>query len=397
VSQYVTIFLNNMHKPFLALAVFTLATYNVGLADGGFYGDPPDATHPWTIHDPNRPKPIIVAPGTNSTPEKPGQPPADATVLFDGTAESLVKNWLAEDGQPTKWVVKEGAMECVPGSGYVKTKGEFGDIQLHVEWAAPAKVEGSSQGRGNSGVFLPGGVECQVLDNYNNPTYADGYASSIYGVNPPMVNALRAPGEWQSYDIIYRKPVYKDGKALDTGYVTVIVNGILTQDHTPLEGGTGHRSRTKVGPLPEKGVLKFQDHGNPVRFRNVWLRELPARISQGGMDGGFLSAEVAMDQREKTAASIREDAGKLNGNAKMLRMLESLVYAPHDATLKEGTALVDAFLATAEKSEGDKMKGDVKHVASALKYLAKFKIADLAALKGLEKLIADRGWEDKKK
>lgn len=142
-------------------------------------------------------------------------------VLFDG---SDLSKWEADNdkNEATKWVVKNGAMECVPGSGYIRTKDKFGDIQLHVEWAAPTKVEGDSQGRGNSGVFLMGMLEIQVLDNYNNPTYSDGTAGAAYGIMPPLVNALRPPGQFQNYDIIFRRPIYKDGVALDPGYVTVI-------------------------------------------------------------------------------------------------------------------------------------------------------------------------------
>ena len=220
-------------------------------ADTGsaFYGDAPDDHHPWAIHDHNRPQPKLVTPGTFSSPEQPGKPPSDAIVLFDG---SDLSKWEADEGEgvPTKWVIKDGAMECVPKSGFIRTREKFGDCQLHVEWAAPSKVEGHSQGRGNSGVFLMGLVEVQVLDNYDNPTYADGFAGAVYGVNPPFANALRPPGEWQVYDIVFRRPVYKNGQELDPGCVTVFENGVLVQDHTRLEGPTGHMARSKPGPFP---------------------------------------------------------------------------------------------------------------------------------------------------
>jgi hypothetical protein len=240
----------------------------------GFYGDAPDDTHPWAVHDRNRPQPTIVTPGTSSSPEQPGKPPSDAIVLFGGTAEDLGK-WVSDKNpqEATKWEVVDSAMQCVPGSGYVRTKEEFGDCQLHVEWAAPAKVEGDSQGRGNSGVFLMGMMEVQVLDSYNNPSYPDGMAGSMYCVNPPMVNALRPPGEWQSYDIVFRRPVYNGDVVVDPGYLTVFVNGVLVQDHTPIEGPTGHKARVKAKAFPEKGPLKLQDHGNPVRYRNIWIVE----------------------------------------------------------------------------------------------------------------------------
>src|SRR5258706_8893658 len=209
----------------VAACLASLAGATAGPFGSAFYGDPPDEHHPWAIHDGNRPQPKVVTPGTFSSPEQPGQPPSDAVVLFDG---SDLSHWEANEGEgkPTKWIIKDGAMECVPGSGYVRTKDKFGDCQLHVEWAAPSNVKGDSQGRGNSGVFLMGRVEVQVLDNYNNPTYADGFAASIYGVNPPQANALRKPGEFQIYDIVFRRPIYKDGKEVEPGYVTVFDNGV---------------------------------------------------------------------------------------------------------------------------------------------------------------------------
>jgi len=174
----------------LATTCSVLAVAAAVLA-GPFYGDPPDETHPWAIHDDNRPQPPVVTPGTCSTQEQAGKPPSDAIVLFDGKD---ISKWESDKGEPTKWVVKDGAMECVPGSGYIRTKEQFGDCQLHVEWAAPKDVKGDSQGRGNSGIFPMGLVEVQVLDNFNNPTYPDGFAASVYGINPPMANALRPPG-----------------------------------------------------------------------------------------------------------------------------------------------------------------------------------------------------------
>src|SRR5215472_9447438 len=224
-------FMQTHSAPLTLLALITAGcaawAANVG---SPFYGDPPDEHHPWAVHDRNRPQPKLVTPGTFSSQEQPGQPPSDAIVLFNGTDLS---KWEADQGEgvPTKWVIKNGAMECVPGSGYIRTREKFGDCQLHVEWAAPTKAEGESQGRGNSGVFLMGLVEVQVLDNYDNPTYADGFAASIYGVNPPLANALRPPGEFQVYDIVFRRPIYKDGQAVDPGSVTVFCNGVLVQDH----------------------------------------------------------------------------------------------------------------------------------------------------------------------
>ena len=375
-------------------------------ADTGsaFYGDAPDEHHPWAIHDHNRPQPKLVTPGTFSSQEQPGKPPSDAVILFDGTDLS---KWEADEGEgvPTKWVVKDGAMECVPGSGYIRTREKFGDCQLHVEWAAPTKVQGNSQGRGNSGVFLMGLVEIQVLDNYDNPTYADGFAASVYGVNPPLANALRPPGEFQTYDIVFRRPIYKDGQEIDPGYVTVFENGVLMQDHTRLEGPTGHMARSKPGPFPDVGPLKLQDHGNPVRYRNVWYRPLPARSIEGGTDG-YLSAEATRAKRQQIAAMIREDAEKLANPAnpipQMLRLAESLVYdLDNDAAQKAGQ-MAGEYLANLQQLPADKLeakKDEIKHMRDVCNYLVRCNViqSDSEQKAQLEQIIKDHKWDEKKK
>jgi hypothetical protein len=165
-------------------------------------------------------------------------------------------------------------MEVVGGSGDIFTKDEFGDSQLHVEFRTPSPPKGDSQERGNSGVFLFGIYEVQVLDSYNNLTYADGQASAIYGQSPPLVNASRPPGEWQVYDIVYTGPRFKDGKVEVPGYVTIFHNGVITQNHTEILGGTGHRVLPKLIVHGPKGPIRLQDHGNPMRFRNIWIRPL---------------------------------------------------------------------------------------------------------------------------
>jgi hypothetical protein len=386
-------------------AVLAMASVGYAAASTGspFYGDPPDDIHPWAIHDQNRPQPKVVTPGTFSTPEQPGKPPSDAIILFDG--KDLSK-WEADkpEGGLTKWVVnKDGAMECTPGSGYIRTKEKFGDCQLHIEWAAPKDVKGDSQGRGNSGIFPMGLFEVQVLDNFNNPTYADGFAASVYGVNPPAVNPLRAPGEFQIVDIVFRRPVYKGDKCLDPGYVTVFVNGVLVQDHTQLEGQTGHMGRSKPGPLADKWALKFQDHGNPVRFRNVWYRELPLRAVEGGTDGQ-LSPEATAAKRKETAAMIRANAAKLKDPAnplpEMYRQMESLVYENDEATVKNALATAEKFFAGAKALPADKIgskKDDVKRLWSTLKYLAKSQVipATLPLKAEVDKLVKDQGWDKK--
>lgn len=382
-------------------AMLSLANSSHAFSGPVFYGDPPDETHPWAVHDQNRPQAKIVTPGTFSTADQVGKAPSDAIVLFDGTEASL-SNWQADDGKSaTKWIVKDGAMECVPGSGYVRTKQEWGDCQLHVEWAAPTKVEGESQGRGNSGIFLEGYMEIQVLDNYNNPTYADGTAGAIYGINPPMVNPLRPPGQYQVYDIIFRKPVYKDGKCVDPGYATVMINGVLVQDHTPLEGPGGHMGRSHVGPFPEKGPLKLQDHGNPVRYRSVWYRPLPARVSEGGTDGGYLTAETTKAKRAEIAAEVRKDADAMQAGSlqQLRRYAESLVYQNDEATMAKVTEMsakwVDSLKAL-PATQIETKKDEVRWMRDAFNYLAnKAKVipADFPAKVYAEQLIKEKNWD----
>jgi prepilin-type processing-associated H-X9-DG protein len=384
--------------------LLSLASVGWAASSGSpFYGDAPDDHHPWAIHDRNRPQPKIVTPGSFSSPEQPGKPPSDAIILFDGTDLS---KWESDsrEGGPTKWIVKDGAMECVPRSGVIRTKDKFGDIQLHVEWAAPKNVEGDSQGRGNSGVFLMGMVEIQVLDSYNNITYADGHAASVYGVNPPMANALRPPGEFQVYDIVFRRPIYRNGQAIDPGSVTVFVNGVLAQDHTTLEGGTGHMARSKPGPFPEKGPLKLQDHGNPVRYRNIWYRELPPRAIEGGTDG-ILTTEATMAKRKEIAASIRQQADGLKNAAnpvpEMLRLMESLYYEKDEPTFQKVEATAGKYVENLQQLSPEQLtakKDEVMQVNSAFRYLGRFNVvpATFAPKAAIEKIVRDKGWEKRR-
>ncbi|MBM3214694.1 DUF1080 domain-containing protein [Candidatus Poribacteria bacterium] len=225
----------------------------------------------WRVHDGKRPHPVIVTPGTSSTARKAGTAPDDAAVLFDGTDLS---KWESVKGGPAQWKVSGGAM-TVTRTGDIQTKQHFGDCQLHLEFATPKVVKGNSQGRGNSGVFLMGRYEIQVLDGYDNPTYADGTTAAIYGQYPPLVSACRAPGEWQTYDIVFRAPRWNDGKLRAPAYITVLYNGIVVHNHTAAMGPTGHRSVSNYDtPHPDKGPLRLQDHGDKVRFRNIWMREL---------------------------------------------------------------------------------------------------------------------------
>ena len=224
----------------------------------------------WKAHDMSRPRPAVVQPPAQALPVP---APPDAIVLFDGRS---LAEWRSSDGGPAKWVVKDGAIESVPGSGYLYSARGFGDVQLHVEWAAPVPAKGTSQGRGNSGVFLMGLYEVQVLDSYQNDTYPDGQAAAVYGQYPPLVNACRPPGEWQTYDIAFRRPRFRpDGGLVSPARVTVIHNGVLVQDGVEPWGPTSWLQAMPYSAHADRLPLAFQDHGNPVRYRNIWLRELP--------------------------------------------------------------------------------------------------------------------------
>jgi hypothetical protein len=223
----------------------------------------------WRVHDLNRPHPPIVTPGLTV-----GEVPADAIQLFDGTDLS---KWLSSNRGETsepKWKLGDGYFETVPRVGDLITKEKFGDVQLHVEWAAPIKVVSNSQGRGNSGVLLMSLYEIQVLDSYDNVTYADGQAGSIYGQYPPLVNASRKPGEWQSYDIVFEAPVFDGERLVKPAYFTVFHNGVLLHNRQAAMGPMRHRRLTKYSPHEAEAPLMLQGHGNPVRYRNIWIRRL---------------------------------------------------------------------------------------------------------------------------
>ena len=226
----------------------------------------------WPIHSLTRPQPPVVDPGSSHAP---APPPSDAVVLFDGKSLSA---WRAVDSvrdRPAGWKVENGYMEVAAGAGNITTRQGFGDVQLHIEWAAPAVVLGEGQERGNSGVFLMGRYELQVLDSYRNTTYPDGQAGAIYGQYPPLVNASRPPGDWQTYDIVFHRPRFgANGTLVQPARMTVMHNGVLVQDESVLTGPTGHHVRPPYALHPDRLPLELQDHGNPVRYRNIWVREL---------------------------------------------------------------------------------------------------------------------------
>jgi hypothetical protein len=225
---------------------------------------------PCAQHDRNCPAPRVVDPGPGLG--NPLPPPADAIVLFDG--KDLSK-WRNGDGAAAKWKVQAGYVEVAPGTGMIRTADGFGDVQLHLEWASPNPPRGSDQDRGNSGVFLMGRYEVQVLDSWQNVTYPDGQASAVYGQYPPLVNASRKPGEWQSYDIVFRRPRFGSaGSVKSPAIITVLHNGILVQDHVELTGPTAHQRRPPYEAHPDRLPIGLQDHEHPVRFRNIWVRNL---------------------------------------------------------------------------------------------------------------------------
>ena len=262
--------------PFLlALLVAGLAQASGEKAPVG-YSDTPKLPSGWRVHDIARPQPRVVVPAA-----RPGGAPSDAIVLFDG---SDLSQWAGtrQDNKKKKkynprgealWKVENGYMECTP-TGYIHTRKAFGDCQLHIEWQTENPPRGDSQGRGNSGIFLMGRYEIQVLDCYENRTYADGTAGCVYGQTPPMVNACRKPGEWQVYDIVFQAPRFEGERLVSPAYVTVFLNGVLVQHKTEILGGTVHRRLPSYKPHAAKESLSLQDHNNPTRFRNIWIREL---------------------------------------------------------------------------------------------------------------------------
>ena len=227
----------------------------------------------WLVHDTERPAPPIITPGTESTQDQPGKAPSDAIVLFDGKDLS---NWVSSNGGEAGWTVQDGYM-TPQNRGDIKTKQAFGSCQLHLEFASPVPATGTSQGRGNSGVFIMSTDEVQILDSYENKTYPDGQCGALYGRNVPLVNASRPPGQWQSFDIIFHRPTFDGDEVTKKATFTVLHNGVVIQDHVVLSGGTGwidEHTITNYEPHADKLPLQLQYHNNPVKFRNIWIREL---------------------------------------------------------------------------------------------------------------------------
>ena len=354
----------------------SLVSFGVALAAAVAFADPfgapPDAKHAWAVHDDNRPGvKKIVADGTKA--------PSDAIVLFDGSAESIAANWCDKNGAPTKWTVDaNGDLISVRGAGYIFTKRKFASCQLHVEWASPKEVKGMGQGRGNSGVFLMGNYEVQVLDSYEtdpdknpnpNPNYPDGQAGAVYGQNPPAVNPCRAPGEFNTYDIVFHAPVFNpDGSIKTPADITVLFNGVLVQDGWKFDGPTGFRKRATYArtrsdtglTFEEKMPLAFQDHGNPVHFRNVWIREI-ARPEENTTHGdNYASEKDVLELRRATADRLdAEFDAKWGGEKVGLRLVEAwriVTYFATPARRERVAALESEFIAAAKDVGKKEMK-----------------------------------------
>ena len=372
----------------------TIGMVSAALAAGsvfaGVYGDVPDAKHAWAVHDWNRPKPAKVEPADYV---KVGAP-SDAIVLFDGTKESFEKNWCDKDGKPSQWKLgEEGDFYCVPdwkNGGGIQTRAEFGDCQLHIEYRHEADITDGGKGpqmRGNSGVFLMGNYEIQVLESYYTSrermgkdgyvdNYTDGQAGSVYAENPPMVNPQRKPGEWQVYDIVFHQPVWKGAQLVHPGSVTVLFNGVLVQDHWEMEGLTTHCKRRPLAPHATKGPLALQDHGCTVHFRNIWLRPLPSRWDN--LTHSVLSAneDEVMKLRRATAKELYAKIAKpIQPTVEnMMAMVEVISYAKEGEMQDAWTKLAHDFHAVLDKMSDDELnakKGQLLKLRNQLDTLVK--------------------------
>ena len=370
----------------LALGVLLLAMGGVAFAEPS--GDRPDMRHAWSVHDVNRPDPVKVTADE-------GKPPSDAIVLFDGTAESVAKNWCDKKGEPTKWKMEDGKFVCVPSSGPACTREKFADCQLHIEYRHDPKqlyTDKGPQMRGNSGVFLMGsstGHEVQVLESYytsaeldgkegfvNN--YADGQAGSVYAENPPLVNPARKPGEWQVYDIVFHQPVWEGKKLLHPGSMTVFFNGVLVQDHWELEGLTTHCKRRPLAPYAKKGPLCLQDHGCVVQYRNVWIRPLASRWDNKTHSAMSADENEVMALRRQTALKLyaKVKNPRATDAETVAALAEVVSYANEEPYLGAFKASLEAFRKLANKD-----KKDVEKVNNAINVLIRNKVVTVELVK----------------
>lgn len=372
------------------------------------HGDTPDERHAWGLCDGNRPNPPKVEAPAG------GKPPSDAVVLFDGTRESFEKNWCDGKGEASKWRLgEEGEFYCAPGyvnGGSIRTREGFGDCQLHLEFRHDADIKGGGQMRGNSGVFIMGMHEIQVLESYGtnpadmkNPNYADGQCGAVYAENPPMVNACRKPGEWQTYDIVFHQPVW-EGKTLKRpGSMTVFHNGVLVQDHWEMEGLTTSSHRRRLAPYPKKAPLSLQDHGCVVRYRNIWIRELPSRYDNTTHGGPAANFEDVMKLRRETAAKLYgrikpEDALWKRLNA----LMEVIAYAKDDKYMEaygKAGAEYKAKLEGMGEAELEKEKDGIMRTYRSFDVLLRNKVIEgpTELSKLVDGIVERRGWDPRRR
>ena len=378
------------------------------------YGDLPDAKHAWAVHDWNRPKPVKVEPGAYV---KTGAP-SDAVVLFDGTKASFDAHWCDTKGNASKWKLgDEGDFYCEAGwvnGGAIRTRDEFGDCQLHLEYRHEPDVTDLGKGpqmRGNSGVFLMQSYEVQVLESYYTSreldgkpgfvdNYTDGQAGAVYAENPPMVNPARKPGEWQTYDIIFHQPVWRGGNLVHPGSVTVFFNGVLVQDHWEMEGLTTHQVRRPLAPHATKAPLELQDHGCVVHFRNIWYRPLPSRWDN--LTHSEMSADVdeVMALRRKTAAALFAKIPKPIEPtiANMQAVGEVIGYAregEYEAAWQDIAKAMHAKLDAATDAELEKEKSDLLKLRKSLDALVKAGVVpqSCGTRKRISAIALRLGWE----
>ena len=377
------------------MMIVGVAAIAAGNVFAGLSGDTPDAKHAWAVHDWNRPKPHKVTPA-----ERPGNPPSDAVVLFDGTKASLERNWCDSEGKPTQWKYSdEGYFYTVPewkNGGIIRTRAEFGDCQLHIEYRHDPKAIFEDRGpqmRGNSGVFLMGtatGYEIQVLESYTTSAemagkegyvdnYADGQAGSVYAENPPLVNPARKPGEWQVYDIVFHQPVWEGLRLVHPGSVTVFFNGVLVQDHWEMEGLTTHcRRRPLAPPSATKGPLCLQDHGCVVQYRNVWYRPLASRWANTTHSTLTADENDVMALRRKTAAELFakiKDPNEVSAT-NLKALAEVISYANEGKYSDSFKKCLDGYRAKADKSADE-----VKDVNNILGVLLRNRVVDIELVK----------------
>ena len=355
-----------MFLPVLAVAV-------PAVVSGAIRGDLPDETHAWAVHDPNRPRPPVVNVDAKGV-------PSDAVVLLDGTESTYRANWKSarREGGPAPWKAEGG--EIVSCDGSIVTVREFGDCQVHVEWCAP---DDENPQHGNSGVCLMNLYEVQIINSHEIAPgkyhkiirSGDEQAGCVYGQKPPLVNPIRKPGEWQTYDIVFHQPIHADdGSLVHPGTLTVLFNGVVVQDNRELEGPTFHMKRTADCVHATKGPLQLQDHNGAVRFRNVWVRELASPWNEDLVSGTSVASRRAVaEQRVRTAGRLLAGLKDLSDDyARLESALEMLTYSSEPKFLEAATKLADAEAASLPYLEKDV---HAKHVSKLKWYFDKMRAA----------------------